>query len=112
MARKDTTLEPYFAVNISQFSSGIFEIYFFSLERAFIWSEWGSCNLSTCLQRRKRKCIDESACAELIEAGIDSTHADYIGAGWQKFERRCKDEADCFAAVTASDPMTGKLNKA
>ena len=65
--------------------------------------------MSTCLQRRKRKCIDESACAELIEAGIDSNHADYIGAGWQKFERRCKDQAECFAAVTASDPMTGEF---
>ena len=91
------------------FTRRLFPYLIFSLEKAFIWSEWGSCNLSTCLQRRKRKCIDESACAELIEAGIDSSHADYIGAGWQKFERRCKDEADCFAAVTASDPMNGEI---
>jgi len=52
-------------------------------------------------------------CAELVEAGIDSTHADYIGAGWEKFERKCRENADCFADVTAvtagTDPMAGKL---
>ena len=52
-------------------------------------------------------------CAELVEAGIDSTYADYIGAGWEEFERKCSEHADCFADVTAvtagTDPMAGKL---
>ena len=81
-------------------------------EKAYIWSEWGSCNTETCLQRRKRKCVDEDACAELVEDGIDSSHADYIGAGWEKFERKCMDIEECFADVTAVtagvDPMAGK----
>ena len=65
------------------------------------------------MQRRKRKCVDESKCAELVETGIDSTHEDYIGAGWEKLERKCRENADCFADVTAvtagTDPMAGKL---
>ena len=79
-----------------------------------MWSEWGECNENTCFQRRKRKCIDESSCAALDE-GLDETHADFIGAGWEKFERACTDKTDCFAAITevtaGTDPMAGKLQK-
>ena len=76
-------------------------------EKAFIWSEWGDCNQSTCLQRRKRACVDATKCKAIGTEGDD----DYVEAGWEKFDRKCMDHEACFASVTAveagKDPMEG-----
>ena len=83
-------------------------------EKVYIWSEWGQCNESTCFQRRKRKCIDELSCSG-IDEGLDATHDDFIGAGWEKLERACMDKPDCFAAIndvtTGTNPMAGEFQK-
>lgn len=80
-------------------------------KKAFIWSEWGSCNENTCFERRKRKCGDEASCPELVEDGIDSSHEDFIGAGFEKMERKCLNNPSCFAPVevvaAGTDPMEG-----
>ena len=68
------------------------------LEKAFIWTEWGTCDTTTCIQRRKRKCKDESKCKGSKD----------VEDGWEKFDRGCTDVTECFATVEDKMPVDGK----
>ena len=82
------------------------------LEKAFIWTEWGTCDTKTCIQRRKRKCKDESKCKgskdDPHDEHIKEDHADYVEDGWEKFDRGCTDVTECFANVEDKMPVDGK----
>ena len=91
------------------------------LEKAHIWTEWGECHTTTCTQRRVRKCKDESKCKGSAdddrdnhlswtnEEGETEYHADYVQAGWEKFDRHCTDKTECFTPVTDSMPKDGEF---
>ena len=89
----------------------VLSLYF--LEKAFIWTEWGSCHVETCIQRRKRKCKDESKCKGSANDAHDVEHLekdsdDWVEAGWEKFDRGCTDVTECFADVSDNMPVEGK----
>ena len=91
------------------------------LEKAHIWTEWGECHVTTCTQRRVRKCKDETKCRGSAEddrdkhlswtneEGETEYHTDYVKAGWEKFDRHCTEKTECFTPVTDSMPKDGEF---
>ena len=84
------------------------------LERAFIWTEWGACNVITCTQRRRRKCKPNNAdsCKGSAEDNRDSHLSegddDFVLPGWEKFDRGCTDTPECFVEAADQMPVDGK----
>ena len=73
------------------------------LEQAYIWSSWGECDASTCLQRRTRRCKEGEVCPG-SGTTVAEDHPDYVPEGSEKFDRRCSDHSDCFAEATNQLP--------
>ena len=83
------------------------------LEKAHIWTEWGSCNKQTCTQRRKRKCKVADKCKgsdhDDRDKDLSKDDSDYVEAGWEKFDRGCSDITECFAPVDDDMPLKGEF---